>query len=433
MREEREKKYRFSLRKKLVAGISAVSIITYGTSAFFIFVLADYIPPSWGISEDVFIIITLFLGWLWSGILAFLSAPLITKPLRRLERSAQKAAEGDIREDVEVTKSDDELRGLALAFNQMLQNLRIMVKDIENNFNQTNQTVDEITEKTEQASAKAESIAETVGEISAGAEQSANAIQNTAESMEDITRIAGEVQRKATNSNDSVTDMVSTLEESKKVIHSLVGGIKELEVDNQESLVAVEQLDKQAAKIGEVIDLVGDIAEQTNLLALNASIEAARAGEQGKGFAVVAEEVRKLADESASAVQNIRDLLQNIQLEVQNVVTKIENQVEVASRESKKGTETSEAFSMMEETVQTVADAVHDITKLIDEQMEAIEATSHESQEVAAIAEQTSAGAVEVTTATDAQFEVMNALVTTAKELTNQAQQLKNTIQKFTT
>ncbi|MDA3130846.1 methyl-accepting chemotaxis protein [Aliibacillus thermotolerans] len=433
MREEREKKYRFSLRKKLVAGISAVSIITYGTSAFFIFVLADYIPPSWGISEDVFIIITLFLGWLWSGILAFLSAPLITKPLRRLERSAQKAAEGDIREDVEVTKSDDELRGLALAFNQMLQNLRIMVKDIENNFNQTNQTVDEITEKTEQASAKAESIAETVGEISAGAEQSANAIQNTAESMEDITRIAGEVQRKATNSNDSVTDMVSTLEESKKVIHSLVGGIKELEVDNQESLVAVEQLDKQAAKIGEVIDLVGDIAEQTNLLALNASIEAARAGEQGKGFAVVAEEVRKLADESASAVQNIRDLLQNIQLEVQNVVTKIENQVEVASRESKKGTETSEAFSMMEETVQTVADAVHDITKLIDKQMEAIEATSHESQEVAAIAEQTSAGAVEVTTATDAQFEVMNALVTTAKELTNQAQQLKNTIQKFTT
>lgn len=433
MREEREKKYRFSLRKKLVTGISAVSIITYGTSAFFIFVLADYIPPSWGISEDVFIIITLFLGWLWSGILAFLSAPLITKPLRRLERSAQKAAEGDIREDVEVTKSDDELRGLALAFNQMLQNLRIMVKDIENNFNQTNQTVDEITEKTEQASAKAESIAETVGEISAGAEQSANAIQNTAESMEDITRIAGEVQRKATNSNDSVTDMVSTLEESKKVIHSLVGGIKELEVDNQESLVAVEQLDKQAAKIGEVIDLVGDIAEQTNLLALNASIEAARAGEQGKGFAVVAEEVRKLADESASAVQNIRDLLQNIQLEVQNVVTKIENQVEVASRESKKGTETSEAFSMMEETVQTVADAVHDITKLIDKQMEAIEATSHESQEVAAIAEQTSAGAVEVTTATDAQFEVMNALVTTAKELTNQAQQLKNTIQKFTT
>ena len=433
MREEREKKYRFSLRKKLVAGISAVSIITYGTSAFFIFVLADYIPPSWGISEDVFIIITLFLGWLWSGILAFLSAPLITKPLRRLERSAQKAAEGDIREDVEVTKSDDELRGLALAFNQMLQNLRIMVKDIENNFNQTNQTVDEITEKTEQASAKAESIAETVGEISAGAEQSANAIQNTAESMEDITRIAGEVQRKATNSNDSVTDMVSTLEESKKVIHSLVGGIKELEVDNQESLVAVEQLDKQAAKIGEVIDLVGDIAEQTNLLALNASIEAARAGEQGKGFAVVAEEVRKRADESASAVQNIRDLLQNIQLEVQNDVTKIENQVEVASRESKKGTETSEAFSMMEETVQTVADAVHDITKLIDKQMEAIEATSHESQEVAAIAEQTSAGAVEVTTATDAQFEVMNALVTTAKELTNQAQQLKNTIQKFTT
>ncbi|MDQ0297817.1 hypothetical protein J2S78_000225 [Salibacterium salarium] len=99
---QQEKKYSFSIRKKLVLGISALSVVTYGTSAFFIFILGDMIPESLGISKDVFIIVTLILGWLWSGILAFLSAPVITTKLKRLEHSARQAADGNLEKDVEV-------------------------------------------------------------------------------------------------------------------------------------------------------------------------------------------------------------------------------------------------------------------------------------------------------------------------------------------
>ncbi|SFE61520.1 methyl-accepting chemotaxis protein [Alteribacillus iranensis] len=428
----KRRKYRFSIRKKLVVGISAVTVVTYGTSAFFIFVVADWLPETWGISRDMFLLLTLLLGWLWSGILAYVSAPLITKPLKRLEASAQKAAEGDIQEGVEVSSSDDEIRELGLAYNKMLENLRTMVDDIDHNFRETSQKVAEITESTEEASNHADHVSSTVTEIASGAEQSAVAIQSTAEAIEDVTRIASEVQMKANHSTSSVTDMVHTLDKSKHIIQSLVDGIQEMEKNNQESVAAIESLDKQAEQIGEIIALVGDIAEQTNLLALNASIEAARAGKHGKGFEVVAEEVRKLADESSKAVGEVRHFIQHIQSGVRNAVEKIESQAGAASRESKKGTETTVALTDMEQSVETVAKAVHDISLLIDEQREAVEKTSQDSQEVAAIAEETSAGALEVTSATNNQSDILRECAATAQALTKQAERLKVTIEKFT-
>ncbi|OLO42270.1 methyl-accepting chemotaxis protein [Alkalihalophilus pseudofirmus] len=428
-----KKSYRLSIRKKLVVGISGLALITYGTSAFFIFFLADYLQGFWSINSDIFTIITLVLGVIWCGILGFLAAPLITKPLSELEEAARKAAAGDIKVDVKISKSDDEIRALGLAFSEMLSSLRLMVKDIEDNFEQTNQKVSEITNASELASEKADNIGRTIEEIAKGAESSADAIQNTAESMEDVSTIAMKVQDRASASKGSAEHMVEKLTESRKVIDHLVNGIKKLAEDNQHSLTAVERLNRQAKQVEDIISLVGDIAAQTNLLALNASIEAARAGEQGKGFAVVADEVRKLADESSKAVQGITKLITDIQHEVKNVVTQITAQVQVANEQSEKGSETNEAIRLMEKSILEVSEAIHDISQLIDNQLGSIMSTTQETQEVAAIAEETSAGALEVATATDQQTAIIEEVAATAQILNGQAQKLKATIAKFST
>lgn len=428
-----KKKYKFSLRKKMVLGISAVALITYATSAFVIFYLSEVLGNKLGVNEDIFTIITLILGIVWCAILGFIGAGLITKPLTKLEEASRKVANGDIRVNVEVTKSDDEIRALGLAYQEMVQNLRLMVSDIETNFKLTNEKVSEIKTSSQAAALQAESIGRTVDEIAVGAENSASAIQNTAESMEDVSRLADRVQDRANASKELSIEMVETLEESKQVIHSLVSGINQLAQDNQNSLTVVNRLESHAKKVGEIVSLVGDIAEQTNLLALNASIEAARAGEQGRGFAVVADEVRKLADESSKAVQGISLLIKNIQDEVANVVSQISKQVEVANKEAQKGTSTNDAIAEMAKSVNEVANAVQDITELVNRQLQAVRVTTKESQEVAAIAEETSAGTLEVSSATEQQSAVMQEIVASAEILATQASELQKTIGKFTT
>ncbi|MCM3760078.1 methyl-accepting chemotaxis protein [Alkalihalobacillus oceani] len=427
-----KKSYRASIRKKLVIGISGLAVVTFGFSAIFIFVLADLLEGSLGISREAFIVFTLIKGVFWSGVLGYLFAPLITKPIKEIEQAARLAAAGNIQHDIKVSKSDDEIRSLGLAYNEMLRSLRHMVKDIDDNFNETNKKVNEITSASEIAASKASQIGLTMDEIAQGAENSANAIQNTAESMEDVAQIAESVQMRANTSKESSEAMVHTLTESRKVVDSLVQGIKQLAQDNEKSLTVVGRLETQAKEVGDIISLVGDIAGQTNLLALNASIEAARAGEQGKGFAVVADEVRKLADESAQAVQGITDLIHNIQSEVKNVVEQIGEQVKVANEQSEHGTKTNEAISEVERSVHEVAAVIAEISRMIDRQMESIKKTTHESQEVAAIAEETSAGSTEISSMTEQQSSVIREMAGTAHELSEQAKKLKATIGKFT-
>lgn len=428
-----EKKYKFSLRKKMVVGISVVATVTYVISGFFIFYLSEVLGSMLGVNEAIFTILTLALGIFWCAVLGYVAAGFITKPLNKLEDASRKVANGDISVNVEVSKSDDEIRALGLAYRDMVEKLREMVSDIGTNFQLTNEKVTEITNASTSAAKQAENIGRTIEEIAVGAENSATAVTNTATSMEDVSIIADQVQDRANSSRQLSIEMVETLEGSKRVIHSLVTGINQLANDNQKSLTAVSSLESHAKKVGEIISLVGDIAEQTNLLALNASIEAARAGEQGKGFAVVADEVRKLADESSQAVQGISQLIRNIQEEVGNVSTQISSQVEMANKEAHKGTETNEAIADMTKSVNEVADAVKDITELVHRQLEAIRVTTKESQEVAAIAEETSAGTQEVASVTQQQTGVMQEIAASADVLATQAKELQKTIGKFTT
>ncbi|MEY9977806.1 methyl-accepting chemotaxis protein [Lysinibacillus sp. RC79] len=422
-------KKQFGLRLKLVLFVSILALITYSISFIFI----EYLQPTFfpETNRKLFEIFTYVSGIVWSGILAAVFSVILIKPLQQLENSASRVAQGKIGQDVEMPKTSDEIRSVAEAFQQMVLNLRQMVESIDLNFQQTNQSIIQLSDEAAVATKKAENIASTVKHISTGAEASATAVQDTAEAIEDVRALATEVNSRAEASASQSKEILHNLTTTTKAIETLVNSIQQIAAGNNEALESIRLLEENAGQVERIISLVGDIAAQTNLLALNASIEAARAGEHGKGFAVVAEEVRSLADESAKAVQGITSLVQSMQQNVEIVVKQMNHQVTFATKEAARVSETTTAVEGMSSSVHEMATSIVEISSLIEQQMHNIETTARQSQEVAAIAQETSAGAQEVRSATEEQAYAIEQVEKLAESLKIQSEELHKMIQQF--
>ncbi|MFC4386505.1 methyl-accepting chemotaxis protein [Gracilibacillus marinus] len=421
-----------SLRVRLVIFTTLLALITYTTSGVFIYVLQDVIKPILGVSEVTFVLITLFLGIFWSGVLAFVAAGLITKPLIKLKNVAQSVAEGNLNQEIETPRSKgDEISELTIAFQKMVEQLKAVLVGIDKHADETTHSVHTMKEAVVKSKQQIDALEDTIGQISQGAEETSEAIQQTAESIDTSSQFATQVDAKANESKTKSNDMVRQLEESNQVINGLVDGIAQIAKNQENALNDVNRLSQKAKEVENVISLVGNISEQTNLLALNASIEASRAGEEGKGFAVVAEEVRKLADQSSQAVQSISDLIKAMQQDVELVVGNINTQVTKTQEEVQKGKETTTVITNMADSVHVVADVIGEISSLVDQQVKEIESTQAKSQNVAAIAEETSAGAEEILATIEEQANFAENLENLAINLENQSQNLKKQIAQF--
>lgn len=419
----------FTLRRKLVLFVGILALITYTTSFLFI----EFIHPMFFVQTNplIFQIITYALGIFWSCLLAAVFSLIIVRPLQRLENSANQVAEGKIGQDVEMPRTNDEIRSVAEAFQAMVVNLRKMVSGIKDNYKSTDATIEDLSKQSSSVAKNAESISSNIAQISLGAESSAMAIQETVEAIEEVRELATEVNHKAIGSVNRSKEILNNLSSTTEAIRGVVLSIQKIASDNKDALVNIRELEKNAEQIEHIIGLVGDIAGQTNLLALNASIEAARAGEHGKGFAVVAEEVRSLADESANAVKGITTLVQTMQQNVNVVVAQMNEQVSFAVNEASRVSETTAAVEGMSKAVHEMADDVVQISQLVNKQMQNIEYTSLQSQEVAAIAQETSASAQEVNTSSNEQSFAIQQVEALANDLQKQSAELYKMIQQF--
>lgn len=240
------------------------------------------------------------------AVLAFAISRSLTRPLVTVVDRVDKISSGDLTVDVEVLNRRDEIGTLTKAISGMVNNLR--------------DHLGKIIEGIHVLTSAASEISATVSQVVAGTSQTSSAVIQTTHTVEEIRQVATVVREHAKSVAQEAQQAVEVSASGHKATQETIERMKLIKEQMESIGKTVVRLSDHSQAIAEIIGTVQDLADQSNLLAVNASIEAARAGEQGKGFAVVAHEIKRLADQSKDATQQVRSILEETRKWVSAVV-----------------------------------------------------------------------------------------------------------------
>ena len=237
----------------------------------------------------------------------------ITDAISKLQEHAVQLSKGNLRLDDIRIDSRDEIGTLATAFNDMSHNLRSLIGKMSNTAHQVAAASEELTASAQQSADTSVHVAEKVGEVNMNVTSQLEDIEAAKNSVDLVFRDIENMSEKTKVVTKASNETAESAQRGSKLMETAVGKMTNIEKSVMASAEVVKKLGESSQQIGQIVEAISGIAEQTNLLALNAAIEAARAGEHGRGFAVVSEEVRKLASESATSAEQIRDRINQIQ------------------------------------------------------------------------------------------------------------------------
>ncbi len=262
-----------------------------------------------------------------------------------------------------------------------------------------------------------EQLAAQVEQVSRGAEMQRTRVESTASAMAEMNATVLEVARnagQASEQSDETRNHATGGADLVNQVVSAISGVNQVAVRLQKNM---EELGGQAESIGNVMNVISDIADQTNLLALNAAIEAARAGEAGRGFAVVADEVRKLAEKTMHATQEVGSSISAIQQSTKLNIAEVGNAVNGVSNATQVANSSGEALSGIVRLASATSTVVASIATAAEEQSATSEEITRAIDEINTVVAETTEGMLQSSSA--------------VQELSRVAQELRHVLESL--
>lgn len=363
-------------------------------------------------------------------IIAVFVTMMFTKEIKKINIVMEAVADGDLTQRIEIKKKN-EFGVLEGNFNEMVDNVSALIKDVEQRSEVIISASENISDISKTTTETTNQVSEAIQSVSIGAQGQAESTNNATKEVENLADRLHETKAYVSDINDMSIETQEMSNKGIKIVEELIGkGEKSIE-NSKISQSVVDEMISSIEKINFISNAITEITEQTNLLSLNASIEAARAGESGRGFAVVADEIRKLAEQSQQSTDEIKQIVAEITGKSALVEKTLDETNEIITEQNKSIQDTKELFNTISTSINALTEGLDNIAKLNEQMDNSRGAVVERMEDVASISTETAAASEEVTASAEEVNATMQNLNQCTVELDEIAVALKEAINKF--
>ncbi|KEO82369.1 methyl-accepting chemotaxis protein [Tumebacillus flagellatus] len=354
----------------------------------------------------------------------------IVRPMVSVMNGLQDAANGRLRE-IKPLSSAGELKQLQDYYNVMIRNMRGLLQTAAGTAAQVAELSEHLYRGAHEATLAAGQMSSAIEEVARGTESQNDALQRGNDRLTVVVRSLQEIADRAHVLRETADEVDAASTRGRSTMHRTRQEMESIKSHVELTAATMNALGEQSQQIGHISDLISGIASQTNLLALNAAIEAARAGEHGRGFAVVADQVRKLAEQSGNAADEIAQLILQIRGQVEASIAGMQEGLAAVQSGSFAVEEAEHAFLLVDERLDGVTNGIAEVHALTEEASAQSDGVEHEFHEIASVAEESAASSEEVASAVEEQSVTIATLSDSMETLKRLAEDLKTAVDQF--